>query len=192
MRDTKTLDCPGVDARIARPMPSQRTRDVDLSLGCCSLIMLHETPSTSSDWTVRQPHARGWLDDEAADANRRRQERPPMWRLSIECCRPDFDQQPALHRSCGQAGAVLSAMSRRAGRMNLIRLTRPGLRRAWYRRRRCTACRLQVGQPLRPVTGRNDRRRTGSVQTASGPTTRRWLSRSRRSPQRADLRAMGR
>jgi len=23
--------------------------------------LLHETPSPSSDWTARQPHARGWL-----------------------------------------------------------------------------------------------------------------------------------
>jgi hypothetical protein len=29
--------------------------------GCRSPTLLHETPSPSSDWTARQPHARGWL-----------------------------------------------------------------------------------------------------------------------------------
>jgi hypothetical protein len=26
-----------------------------------TLTLLHEMPSPSSDWTARQPHARGWL-----------------------------------------------------------------------------------------------------------------------------------
>src|SRR3954471_20924902 len=31
--------------------------------------LLHETPSTSSDWTARQPHAPGWLECGAAVAS---------------------------------------------------------------------------------------------------------------------------
>jgi hypothetical protein len=33
------------------------------------MIVLHELSSPSSDWTARQPHARGWPDDQAADTN---------------------------------------------------------------------------------------------------------------------------
>ena len=32
-----------------------------LSVSRCTLNLLHEMPSPSSDWTARQPHARGWL-----------------------------------------------------------------------------------------------------------------------------------
>jgi hypothetical protein len=35
--------------------------DLDLSVRRSTLTLLHETPSPSSDWTARQPYARGWL-----------------------------------------------------------------------------------------------------------------------------------
>ena len=34
---------------------------IDLSVRRSKLTLLHETPSPSSIWTARQPHARGWL-----------------------------------------------------------------------------------------------------------------------------------
>jgi hypothetical protein len=40
------------------PLASSRQR---VSPPPDTVTLLHETPSPSSDWTVRQPHARGWL-----------------------------------------------------------------------------------------------------------------------------------
>ena len=37
------------------------THRLDRALHHLQLILLHEMPSPSSDWTARQPHARGWL-----------------------------------------------------------------------------------------------------------------------------------
>ena len=38
-----------------------RASDPNMSASRSKLTLLHEMPSPSSDWTARQPHARGWL-----------------------------------------------------------------------------------------------------------------------------------
>ena len=43
------------------PWPRIRQSSLGSSVASDKLTTLHEMPSTSSDWTARQPHARGWL-----------------------------------------------------------------------------------------------------------------------------------
>ena len=54
---------PAAVQRAQRRLHSTRGADRSIAVSVVRgiLNLLHETPSPSSDWTARQPHARGWL-----------------------------------------------------------------------------------------------------------------------------------